>query len=175
MSFGGSNIQQKKEKGAIDTKLNLSQNSKDMSALVISWFLQKEVMKISSVSSVSSHHSLPLKSFRKRNIWGAFHSTQNSGNSGWFIKWKGPFWFGPTGIFRTSFEGGPQWPVWSFQSVEPKCPFPFAKIVVPSTAFLYFAYKNEYFPMESEVLWVKHDISNSLNQLQFFSIFDICH
>ena len=23
--------------------------------------------------------------------------------------------------------------------------------------------------------WVKHDISNSLNQLQFFSIFDICH
>ena len=27
--------------------------------------------------------------------------------------------------------------------------------------------------MESEVLWVKHDISNSLNQLQFFSIFDI--
>ena len=24
--------------------------------------------------------------------------------------------------------------------------------------------------MESEVLWVKHDISNSLNQLQFFSI-----
>ena len=27
--------------------------------------------------------------------------------------------------------------------------------------------------MESEVLLVKHDISNSLNQLQFFLIFDI--
>ena len=36
--------------------------------LVISWFLQKEVMKISSVSSVSSHHFLPPKSFSKRNI-----------------------------------------------------------------------------------------------------------
>ena len=29
--------------------------------------------------------------------------------------------------------------------------------------------------MESEVLRVKHGISNSLNQLQFLSIFDICH
>ena len=38
---------------------------------------------------------------------GAFHSTQNSGNFGWYIKWNGPFQFGPTGIFRTSFEGGP--------------------------------------------------------------------
>ena len=39
---------------------------------------------------------------------GAFHSTQNSGNFGWFIKWNGPFRFGPTGTFGTSFEGGPQ-------------------------------------------------------------------
>ena len=39
--------------------------------------------------------------------WGAFHSTQNSGNFGWYIKWNGPFRFGPTGIFGTSFEGGP--------------------------------------------------------------------
>ena len=23
-----------------------------------------------------------------------------------YIKWNGPFWFGPTGIFGTSFEGG---------------------------------------------------------------------
>ena len=36
----------------------------------------------------------------------------------------------------------PFWPVWSFRSVGPKCPFPFDKIVVPSTALLYPAYKN---------------------------------
>ena len=47
-------------------------------------------------------------SFSFRLFQGAFHSTQNSGNSGWFIKWNGPFRFGPTGIFGTSFEGGPQ-------------------------------------------------------------------
>ena len=29
--------------------------------------------------------------------------------------------------------------------------------------------------MESELLQVKRDISNSVNQLQFLSIFDICH
>ena len=34
------------------------------------------------------------------------------------MKWNGPFRFGPTGIFRTSFEGGPLWPVWSFRWVE---------------------------------------------------------
>ena len=33
----------------------------------------------------------------------AFHSTQNSGSFGWFIKWNGPFRFGPTGIFGTSW------------------------------------------------------------------------
>ena len=38
---------------------------------------------------------------------GAFHSTQNSGNFSWYIKWNGPFGFGPTGIFRTRVEGGP--------------------------------------------------------------------
>ena len=42
---------------------------------------------------------------------GAFLSTQNSGNIGWYIKWDGPFRFGPTGIFMTSFEGGPLWTV----------------------------------------------------------------
>ena len=31
----------------------------------------------------------------------------NSGNFGWYIKWNGPFRLGPTGIFGTSFEGGP--------------------------------------------------------------------
>jgi len=51
---------------------------------------------------------------------GAFHSTQNSGNFGCYIKWNGPFRFGPTGIFGTSFEG----------------------VVVPSTALLYPACKN---------------------------------
>ena len=40
----------------------------------------------------------------------AFHSTQNSGNFGWYIKWKGPFRFGLTELLGTSFEGGPLWP-----------------------------------------------------------------
>ena len=71
---------------------------------------------------------------------GAFHLTQNSGSFGWYTKWNGPFRFGPTGIVGTSFEGGLVWPVWSFRSVGPKCPFPFDKIVVPSTALLYPAY-----------------------------------
>ena len=76
------------------------------------------------------------------NTWGAFHSTQNSGNFGWYIKWKGPFRFSPTVIFGTSFECGPLCPVRLSLSVGPKCPFPFDKIVVPSTAHLYPAYKN---------------------------------
>ena len=54
--------------------------------------------------------------------------------------------------YRTSFKGGPLLPVWSFRSVAPKCPLPFAKIVVPSTALFYPAYKTKQFPMESEVL-----------------------
>ena len=72
-----------------------------------------------------------------------FHSPQNFGNFGWYIKWNGPFRFGPTGIFETSFEGGPLWPVWSFRSVGPECLFPFVKIVAPSTALLYPAYNNK--------------------------------
>ena len=50
--------------------------------------------------------------------------------------------FGLTAIFGTSFEGGPLWPVWSFRSIWPKCPFPFDKIVVPSIDLLSPAYKN---------------------------------
>ena len=50
--------------------------------------------------------------------------------------------FGLTAIFGTSFEGGPLWPVWSFRSIWPKCPFPFDKIVVPSIYLLSPAYKN---------------------------------
>ena len=71
-----------------------------------------------------------------------FHSNQNSGNFGWLIKWNGPFQFGLTGIFVTSSEGGPLWPVWSFWSVEQKSPSPFDKVVIPSTALLYPPYKN---------------------------------
>ena len=71
---------------------------------------------------------------------GAFHSTQNSGNFGWYIKWNGPFRFGPTGILGTSFERGPLWPV---GPVEPKFPFPFDKFIVPSTSLPYPAFKNK--------------------------------
>ena len=49
------------------------------------------------------------------------------------IKWNGPFRFGPTRIFGNAFEAGPIWPVRLFRSVEPKCPLPFDKIIVPST------------------------------------------
>ena len=35
-----------------------------------------------------------------------------------------------------NIRGCPLWPVWSFRSVRPNCPFPFDKIVAPSTAFL---------------------------------------
>ena len=77
----------------------------------------------------------------KENV-DAFHSTQNSGNFGWCIKWGGSFRFGPTGIFGTSFESGPLWPVRLSRSVGPKCPFPFDKFIVPSTALSYRAYKN---------------------------------
>ena len=73
---------------------------------------------------------------------GTFHSTQNSGYFSWCMKWNRPFRFGPTGIFETRFEGGPLWLVRLSGSVGPKCPFPFDKIVVPSTAVLYTAYKN---------------------------------
>ena len=54
--------------------------------------------------------------------------------------------FGSTGIFGTTFEGGPFWPDHSFQSVGrsagPKRPFPFDKTVVPSTTLLHPSYNN---------------------------------
>ena len=53
-----------------------------------------------------------------------------------------PLQFSPTRIFGTSFESGPLWPLWSFRSATPKCPFPFEKIVVPSAALFCPAYKN---------------------------------
>ena len=58
------------------------------------------------------------------------------------ITWSIPFRLGPTGVFGTTFEGGPFWLVWSFRLVGPKCPFPFEKIVVPSTPLLHPAYEN---------------------------------
>ena len=91
--------------------------------------------------------SLPFFSNLLGNSWilkrkGFFHSIQNSRNFGWYIKWNRFFWFGPTGIFGTRFEGGPLWLVWSFQSVGLKSPFPFDEMVVTSTALLFPAYKN---------------------------------
>ena len=65
---------------------------------------------------------------------GAFHSTQNSGNYRWYIKWNGPFRFGPTEIFGTSFEGDALWPVWSFRSVgssDRNVPFHLTKLLFP--------------------------------------------
>ena len=38
---------------------------------------------------------------------GRFPFNPKVRNFGWLIKWNGPFRFGPTGIFGTSFEGGP--------------------------------------------------------------------
>ena len=75
-------------------------------------------------------------------IMGTFHSSKNSGNFSGTIKWNGPFWFDPTGIFGTSFEGCPLGPVRLSRSAGPKRPFPFDKIVVPSTTLLYPTYKN---------------------------------
>ena len=75
---------------------------------------------------------------------GTFHSTQNSGNFGWYIKSNRPFRFGLTRIFRTS--GGPLWLVRSFRLLGPKSPFQFDKIVVPSTSFLFPAYENNIKP-----------------------------
>jgi len=76
------------------------------------------------------------------NTKGAFHSTQNSGNFGWYIKWYRSLRFSPIGIFGTSFEGDPLWRVRLFRSVGPVGPFPFDTIVVPSTALLYPACTN---------------------------------
>ena len=89
---------------------------------------------------VPNHFQLPddmVCKCCKFDTKGTFHSTQNSGNFAWYIKWNRPFQFGLTGIFGTSFVGGPLWLVWSFWSGGPKSPFPFDKIVVPSAAVLY--------------------------------------
>ena len=91
---------------------------------------------LSSVPGYNNHFK--RNELKKGERGGAFHSTQNwnSGNFGWYIRWNKPLRFGSTGIFGTSFEGGPLWPVWSFRSVGPKCFFPFDKIVALSTGIL---------------------------------------
>ena len=58
-----------------------------------------------------------------------------------------PLYFSSVSLLRTTLHylnaWNRLWPVWPFRSVGPKCAFPFAKIVVPSTALLYPAYKNK--------------------------------
>ena len=99
---------------------------------------------------------------------GAFHSTQNSGNFAWFIKWNGPFRFGPTGIFGTSFEGGPQWPVWFFGRSDRNVPFHLPKLLSPVPLFCILITRTSSFHWKVKYCEESHDISNSLNQLQFF-------
>ena len=53
------------------------------------------------------------------------------------IKWNGSFWFGPTGIFGTTFDRSAH-----FRQIGLKDPFPFDKIIVPSATFLHPSYKN---------------------------------
>ena len=105
------------------------------------WFRERS-------KSVSARPS--LREGQSSFLRGTFHSTQNSGNFGWYIKWNGPFRFGPTGIFGTSFKGGPLWLVWSFWSVGPKYPFPFDKIVVSRTAL---ETRGGYVKLEYTVPW----------------------
>ena len=59
---------------------------------------------------------------------------------------------GHFGLVRPEYSGPALKVVHCDRSVGPKCPFPFAKLDVPSTALFYPAYKNKYFPVESEVL-----------------------
>ena len=73
---------------------------------------------------------------------GTFHSAQNSGNFGQKPNVMDHFGFGPTGVFGTSFEGGPLRSTQSFQLVRRKCPFPFVKIAVSSTILLHPSYNN---------------------------------
>ena len=110
-----------------------------MFSLLSSWYLLK--LPNDMTASTTLETSTVCQSPKVESM-GAFHSTQNSRIFDWYNKWNRPFRFGPTGIFGTSFGDGPLWLVWSFRSVGQKCPFPFDKIVVPSTALLYPAYKN---------------------------------
>ena len=72
----------------------------------------------------------PFFSFTSGDI-GSFLFCAKSRKFGFEIKWNAPFWLGPTGVFGTPFERGPQ--RWSIGS---KCPYPFDKIVAPRAALL---------------------------------------
>ena len=76
-----------------------------------------------------------------RTIGGFGHFTFNPKFHKFWLAQCTSFQFGLTWIFGTSSEGGPLWPVWSFWLVRQKCLLPFDKIVVPSTALLYSAYR----------------------------------
>ena len=76
--------------------------------------------------------------YQECEILGAFYSAPKIRE----ISVRNQIWFSTTGLFGTTFEGGQLWPVHSFRSVRPKCSFLFDKIVVPSTALLHPAYKN---------------------------------
>ena len=62
---------------------------------------------------------------------GPFHSTQNSGHFGWYIKWN-------RRLVQPEYSG----PALKVALFDRSGPFPFGKIVFPSTALLYPAYKN---------------------------------
>ena len=64
------------------------------------------------------------------------------------IKWNGSFWFGPTGIFGTTFDRSAH-----FRQIGLKGPFPFDKIIVPSVTFLHPSYKN--WISKRAVAWVR--------------------
>ena len=75
--------------------------------------------------------------------------------------------FGLTAIFGTSFEGGPLWPIRSFRSVGPKCPFSFDKIVVPSIDLLSPVYKNNN-RTRGSLGWVSAiEMNGSLGRVKF--------
>ena len=80
-----------------------------------------------------------------RFIWSPHYYRQGTfqfWNFGKKSKLNRPFWFGPTGIFGTTFEGGPLWLVQLSLLVGLKCPFSFDIIVVSSSTLLHPAYEN---------------------------------
>ena len=56
----------------------------------------------------------------KRDFFGWFPLSQNFREFRAEVKWKGPFRFGPTGIFGTTSGGGPLWPVVRHNGKHPK-------------------------------------------------------
>ena len=69
--------------------------------------------------------------YQECEILGAFYSAPKI----WEISVRNQIRFSTTGLFGTTFEGGPLWPVHSFWSVRPKCPFLFDKLLFPVLLF----------------------------------------